>query len=711
MLGLRLSLLFTLLLWISPPSLQGQDDKPAINSSTEASAWAEPDFWQTPDGKPVSAGWTFQDGIITLANPGQGGNIVTRPLPSNFELSWKWKIDKGVNGGLKYRVRKFGKDLFDNSYLGLEYQIIDNKPDSTSNTSTASIYDLVGPKKEKTLYPPGEWNSSKVIALGDRIEHYLNGELVTSTTTSGPAWDTLIAFSKFYGGKDFGRGSDQDRFMLTDHGGKTFYKDFDFKPLNPPATADPKRNGPFLANATRNSWVDQTSIVIWTRTTKNPEMLLTGKEFIKLSAKEANELSKGNDAEEMEKRQLPENASLDEMLGACPGAPGRVRLSYFPEEQRKQVKSLAWITTHADSDYTAQWKLEGLLPGTRYITIVEAQNSAGQPSAVLRGSFKTASKSTIETPLKFCITTCHDFIRRDDGMNGHKIYSAMKDLAPDFVVHAGDIEYYDKPDPWALTKSLMRFKWGRIFSLPQNRDFYNHTSTYFMKDDHDTLANDSWPGKRYGAVTFEEGVQLFNQEQFPSKAVRYQTTRWGKDVQLWVLEGRDYRSPNDMPDGPEKTILGAEQKAWLLRTLQESNAKFKLICSPTPIVGPDRDNKHDNHANEVFAHEGDELRNAMAKIPGVILFCGDRHWQYASVHPGTNLWEFGCGPGSEKHELGWKPNDIRPEHRFLRVAGGFLSGELSYPTDLKSPKLILRHHDVQGKKLSEFVFPDSFVGE
>jgi alkaline phosphatase D len=390
---------------------------------------------------------------------------------------------------------------------------------------------------------------------------------------------------------------------------------------------------------------------------------------------------------------------------------GKVRLSYFPEEQRKDVVSMDWITTQASDDFTAQWKLQGLKPGTKYITVVEAQTFDGMPSAAIRGSFETPPAIDQSNPVKFCITTCHDFIRRDDGWNGHKIYPAMKAMEPDFVVHAGDIEYYDKPNPWAMTIPLMRFKWARIFALPSNRDFYNRTTTYFIKDDHDTLANDCWPGKTYGAVSFEQGVKLFNEEQFPSKPERYQSVSWGKDLQIWILEGRDYRSPNSMADGPNKTILGAQQKAWLFRTLKESQASFKLICTPTPIVGPDRENKKDNHANDVFAHEGSEIREFLATVPGVILCCGDRHWQYASVDQETKLWEFGCGPGSQEHELGWKPGDQRPEHRFLRVQGGFLSGELSYDAATSRPSLAIRHHDVTGKTHSEFIFPKAFAAQ
>jgi alkaline phosphatase D len=438
-------------------------------------------------------------------------------------------------------------------------------------------------------------------------------------------------------------------------------------------------------------------------------MNVEGHKFIEISKSEQSKYARLRDADKLNSVQIPDGAKIDEMFGACPGAPGEVRLTYFPVMQRKASKSTSWITTSADSDFTAQWRLEDLKPDREYAAVVEARAlGSDQPTAVVRGGFRTAPRAEDPKAIKFCMTTCHDFIRRDDGLRGHKIYPAMSEIAPDFVVHAGDIEYYDKPLPWAWTKELMRFKWGRIFALPSNREFYQRTTSYFLKDDHDTLKNDCWAGQTYGSVTFKEGLELFNEEQFPSHAPRYKTVRWGRDLQVWFLEGRDYRSPNTMPDGPEKTILGDEQKAWLFATLAESDAVFKLIFSPTPIVGPDRENKKDNHANEIFAHEGQQLRAELAKRDGVIVFCGDRHWQYASVDEETGLWEFGCGPGSEEHGLGWKKGDQRPIHRFLRVAGGFLSGKVSFADDdKKDPKLTLQHRKVTGEVVSEFVFPES----
>ena len=675
----------------------------AVARPPVAADWLRRDFWQTTGGQAVPDGWQFSDGEVALVTPGKGGSIVTPPLPSDFELSWEWQIEQGVNSGLKYRVRRFGQELYFNQYIGLEYQIIDSAHGDTSKGSTAAIYGLVGPRAEKELRPPGQWNGSRIVAVGDRIEHYLNGKLVAAAVTAGPTWETTVALSKFSGSNNFGCGRAGDRVMLTDHGGRVRYRNFQFVARTPPPAEPVEQQGPFLANGSRNSWADQNSIVIWTRTTLRPELLADGKPFVTVSTADAQRLAQLTDPEQLLTRQLPAGASLDEMFGACPGAPGRVRLSYYPKGKRHQIKHAKWNVTDAAGDFTAQWKLDGLAADTHYVTVIEAQTPEGEPSAVRLGGFRTPPRRGQGEPLTFCVTTCHDFIRRDDGLKGHKIYPAMGRIAPDFVVHAGDIEYYDKPDPWALTRELMRFKWGRIFALPANRDFYGQTTSYFIKDDHDTLRDDCWPGQTYGAVSFAEGVKLFNDEQFPSRNPRYANIRWGRDLEIWILEGRDYRSPNNMPDGPEKSILGAEQKAWLFQTLNKSNARFKLVFSPTPIVGPDRKNKRDNHANEVFAFEGRELRQRFSAIPGVIVFCGDRHWQYASADSDTGLWEFGCGPGSEKHQLGWKPGDEWPEHRFLRVAGGFLSGELAYPTP-ETPTLTICHRDVDGGEQSRFVF-------
>jgi len=133
-----------------------------------------------------------------------------------------------------------------------------------------------------------------------------------------------------------------------------------------------------------------------------------------------------------------------------------------------------------------------------------------------------------------------------------------------------------------------------------------------MKDDHDTTRDDAWPGQGFASLTWDQGLATFR-EQVPKGEKTYCKVRWGKDLQIWMVEGRDFRSPNTMPDGPEKSIWGKTQKQSFFDTVNASDATFRVLIGPMPMVGPDKDRKNDNHANAGFTFEGDQLRSFIAK--------------------------------------------------------------------------------------------------
>ena len=162
---------------------------------------------------------------------------------------------------------------------------------------------------------------------------------------------------------------------------------------------------------------------------------------------------------------------------------------------------------HPKNDYTHQFQLKGLKPNTSYELSVEGRE--GNSNCILDGQFRTAPTASQSEDIRFVVTTCGDYPRRDDPKNGHKIYPQMLALDPDFLVHTGDIEYFDKPAPYATNLELARFKWNRIFAMPYIRNFHNNVSSYFMKDDHDTLKDDAWPGKNYFDLTWEQGLATF----------------------------------------------------------------------------------------------------------------------------------------------------------------------------------------------------------
>lgn len=460
-------------------------------------------------------------------------------------------------------------------------------------------------------------------------------------------------------------------------------------------------NGPFFGNGFHNGWADQNSIVIWTRLTKIPEGKSNGTDFLEPSSKERKRLINNGTPEEIMKAQIPEGLTLDQMVGACPGAPGEVKLTYYPLTDKENRMETDWVAVDPDKNFTKQWKLDNLLPGTKYVVKIQArQNKETEISDETEGAFRTAPAPENKENIDFCIVTCQEYWNMDT-IGGYKIYDAMLKLFPDFYVHTGDIEYYDRKRPYALTEELMRFKWDRIFALPLQREFWRQVTSYYMRDDHDVLTDDAFPGMTYGTVSWERGLEIFD-EQNPVCEKPYKTIRWGKDLQIWLTEGRVYRSKNSDPDGPGKTIFGKEQKEWLFRTLMESDATFKLIINANPILGPDREKKNDNYSNSGFKHEGDEIRQFLNQFDNVYLCSGDRHWQYVTHFEGTNLWEFSCGASSDAHAGGWPPNDVRPEHRFLRVKGGFLYGKVSYENG--SPALTFQHRDADGEIVHEEVF-------
>ena len=392
-----------------------------------------------------------------------------------------------------------------------------------------------------------------------------------------------------------------------------------------------------------------------------------------------------------------EGSSINNIEGAVVGSPGEVRVGYRPIKS-DNWQLTEWETVDPEHDFIYQFTLLGLAPGTEYELLVEGRTTNNSPvTSALSGQFRTAPIPDEPARVVFGSTTGTDYEDQDAIDGGFRIHRAMMNMEVDFFVHTGDIVYYDD---WAKNLDLARWGWGRMFSLPTNMDFHRQIPTYFMKDDHDAWQDDTWPTQQssyMGEFSFQDGVEVFK-EQVPIGDNTYRTFRWGKDLQIWLVEGRDYRSANTDPDGLDKTIWGTEQKAWFEETVAASDATFRILISPTPVVGPDNLDKSDSHANEGFGTEGEELRRFLAKN-NMIVICGDRHWQYVSVDEKTGLREYATGAASDAHAGGWIQGDVRPEHLYVNVVGGFLS--VTAERQNLVPTLTLRNHNVDGEILFE----------
>lgn len=416
--------------------------------------------------------------------------------------------------------------------------------------------------------------------------------------------------------------------------------------------------------------------------------------------------------------------------GDVPGAAGGAFFEIATAASFADARRTPWGRATAESDFIVKAFVTGLKPATTYHfrAVFGADEKRTQRSAVAR--FKTLPAAASAAAVNFVLTSCLNYAFFQDGTKGQPGYSGpdkaqgypalepLISLQPDFCIIDGDCVYYDHPVATrAQTIGQLRKKWHEQYVMPRFVRLFATVPTYWLKDDHDYRMNDSDPTGDYapshtlGIATFLEQVPLANPADRHS--LTYRTHRMGRDLQLWFVEGRDYRSPNRMKDGPEKTIWGAEQKAWLQRTLKESDATFKILVSPSPMVGPDDGRKRDNHVNpDGFRHEG-EAFFAWLKENGIapgrfFVICGDRHWKYHSKHH-TGYEEITCGAlNRENSRLGRAPGDpqstdpkgiVTQYYTDEPASGGFLRVAVAPAAGGKPARIDFAHHDDRGAVL------------
>jgi alkaline phosphatase D len=139
---------------------------------------------------------------------------------------------------------------------------------------------------------------------------------------------------------------------------------------------------------------------------------------------------------------------------------------------------------------------------------------------------------------------------------------------------------------------------------------------------------------------------------------------------------------------------------WLKQTMAESHATFRVLISPTPIVGPDRPTKQDNHSCTGFAYEGNRVRDFLGGLSNVFVINGDLHRQHASIDKRTGIREYGVGAATNEHAT---KLDVDPDHPNLRYSnpekGGFLSVSITGANGQTSA--CVSHHAVDGTVFRE----------
>ena len=151
---------------------------------------------------------------------------------TNFELNLEWKVDTGANSGIIFYVNEDSAKYEWPWNTGMEMQVLDNDrhPDAKIPKHRAGdLYDLISCSRE-TVKPALEWNKAGIRALNGKLDLFLNGENVVSTTLWDDNWKKLIAGSKFKAMPNFGTFK-KGRIALQDHGNKVWYRNIMIKKL------------------------------------------------------------------------------------------------------------------------------------------------------------------------------------------------------------------------------------------------------------------------------------------------------------------------------------------------------------------------------------------------------------------------------------------------------------------------------------------------
>lgn len=312
--------------------------------------------------------------------------------------------------------------------------------------------------------------------------------------------------------------------------------------------------------------------------------------------------------------------------------PARMHVEYSTDPGLAAARSSGATAVDETSDFTGTVRLDRLDPGTRYYYRVWFSGPGGGRAASTGpiGTFVTAPDP--DTPEPVTLVWGGDLggqrYCRQVG-EGYAIFGAMAALRPDLFVANGDMIYADGdcpaegpdgPGGWenipgdfpsvtspsvdwtdlSAVREVYRAHWRYNREDPHFQELLRTVPMYSQWDDHEVIndfgapwtywnsANedrDGYPNLvAAGRDTLFEWSPIDRDPEDPNRI--YRSFRWGADAELFIVDARSYRSRNDLPDGPGKTLLGEEQLAWLQEGLASSTATWKIVSMDVPISIP-----------------------------------------------------------------------------------------------------------------------------
>jgi phosphodiesterase/alkaline phosphatase D-like protein len=274
-----------------------------------------------------------------------------------------------------------------------------------------------------------------------------------------------------------------------------------------------------------------------------------------------------------------------------------------------------------DDHRVVRFVVDGLSPATSYHYAVEVDGSLDRVRTGRFATFPTGPGS-----FRVAIGGCARV-----GSNG-AVFDAIRTIDPILFLIAGDWHYANLTgNDLGDVREVLDY----TLSRPAQDALYRAAPVAYVWDDHDYGGNnaDSQSSSRPAAMAaYREYVPSY--PLAGDDAPIYQAFTIGR-VRFLLTDTRSARSPASAPDDASKTMLGAEQKAWLEAELSAASGVYPVIVwvNPDPWIGP-AEAGGDGWAG--YDTERRELADFIADhgIEGLVMVSGDAHM--VAIDDGTN---------------------------------------------------------------------------
>ena len=387
------------------------------------------------------------------------------------------------------------------------------------------------------------------------------------------------------------------------------------------------------------------------------------------------------------------------MLGAVTDSSARVWVRSATEAEFEVTVSagdeqyVASGTTSAADDFTGIAQIDGLSPNTEYSYQVSFAGVAAAASAFQRfqTSPVTGTAGQFDVGFGGCAGYTPENERMWDTIAGHDLRAFL---------FLGDNVYIDLPE---MPGAFHEYTYYQRQSRPEFRRLVSSIPAYAIWDDHDAAFDDIWMGPYVDRPAWKQPMVNSFRQNWNNPAYGSETNpgTWFKfsigDVEFFMLDGRTYRT-NPFIDDP--SMLGPEQKAWLLEGLKDSTATFKIIGSPVAWADGAKPNSADTWSG--YAAEREQILSFAEKndVQGVVLLSSDRHRSEA--------WAIERDSGYEFFDL--LSGQLTNVHTHPVEEGALFSynatdsfGLLSFDTSLADPELTYRIYSIDNKIVNTLV--------